>query len=147
MINPFKEINWKPQETDLKKFAISLMIGFPVIATVFFLAKWASAKALPAPGFYLWLAGAGAGAGLVCFLLPFIARPLYYVWYTLAACIGIVLANLLFGLLYYAMFTPLGLFMRLIGRDPLCLKTNRETATYWRETSPVPPVRQYFRQF
>jgi hypothetical protein len=147
MINPFKEINWKPQETDLKKFAVSLLIGFPVIAIFFFLFKWLSAKALPEPGFYLWLAAIGAGVGLVCLLIPMIARPLYYVWYTLAACIGIVLANLLFCLLFYALFTPLGLFMRLFGRDALRLKNNPETATYWREAPPTPPAKQYFRQF
>ena len=147
MINPFKEINWKPQREDLRKFAVSLIIGFPVIALVFFGVKWISTHELPDPVFYYKLGGIGAGVGLVCLLIPFIARPLYYVWYTLAACIGIVLANLLFTLLYYVLFTPMGLFMRLKGRDALHLKKQKKTASYWLDAPPTPPSSQYFRQY
>ena len=46
MINPFKEINWKPAKTDLRKFAWSLIIGFPCIAIVFFLAKWIKTQSM-----------------------------------------------------------------------------------------------------
>lgn len=147
MINPFKEINWKPQRTDLKKFAISLLIGFPVIAIVFFLIKWVSGRAVPEPGFFLMLGGIGAGVGLICLLVPIVARPLYYVWYGLAACVGIVLANLLFALLYYGLFAPMGLFMQWKGRDPLHLKNEKDSSTYWLDAPPTPPAKQYFRQY
>lgn len=147
MINPFKEINWKPDRGELRKFAISLIIGFPVIAVVFFVVKWIKAGELPELRFFLLLGGIGAATGLGCLLVPVIARPLYYVWYTLAACIGIVLANLLFGLLFYGLFAPLGLFMRLIGRDPLNLKFKRGTPSYWIDAPPPRPAAQYFRQY
>ncbi|MFZ4765661.1 MAG: SxtJ family membrane protein [Roseimicrobium sp.] len=147
MINPFKEINWKPTGSDLRKFAWSLIIGFPCIATVFFLAKWLSTHTLPQPSFYLQLGGIGAAVGLVCLALPIIARPLYYVWYALAACIGIVMANLLFAILFYALFTPLGIVMRLLGRDALSLKFKRGTASYWADAPPTPPAAQYFSQY
>ena len=147
MINPFKEINWKPAATDLRKFALSLIIGFPCIAIVFFLAKWLSARAMPEPRFFLMLGGIGAAVGLVCLLLPFIARPLYYVWYALAACIGIVVANVIFGLLFYGIFTPMGLFMRVIGRDALNLKSKKGAATHWIDAPPAPPPAQYFSQY
>lgn len=147
MINPFKEINWKPVATDLRKFAWSLVIGFPCIAGVFFLAKWIKTQALPDAHFFLMLGGIGAAVGLVCLLLPFIARPLYYVWYALAACIGIVVANVIFGLLFYGIFTPMGLFMRVIGRDALSLKFKRGTASYWIDAPPAPPAAQYFSQY
>ncbi len=84
---------------------------------------------MPEPRFFLLLGGIGAAIGLVCLLVPFIARPLYHVWYALAACIGIVMANLIFALLFYGIFTPMGLFMRLIGRDALNLKWRKGTAT------------------
>ena len=111
MINPFKEINWKPDRAELRKFAISLIVGFPIIAIVFFLVKWAKGGELPEPRFFLLLGGIGAGAGLVSLLLPFIARILYPVWYGLAACIGIVLANLLFGILFYVFFGVMGVIL------------------------------------
>lgn len=147
MINPFKEINWRPAATDLRKFAWSLVIGFPCIAVFFFVAKWIASGALPPPRFFLLLGGIGSATGLVCLLVPIIARPLYYVWYALAACMGIVMANLLFSLLFYGIFTPMGLFMRIIGRDALRLKFRRGTASYWMDAPPPPPPSQYFSQY
>ena len=147
MINPFKEINWRPAAADLRKFAWSLVIGFPCIARFFFLAKWISAGVLPIPRFFFLLGGIGAAVGIVCLLVPFIARPLYYIWYALAACVGIIMANLLFSLLFYGLFAPMGLFMRLLGRDALSLKFKRGTASYWRTAPPTAPAAQYFRQY
>ena len=147
MINPFKEINWKPAATDLRKFAWSLVIGFPCIATVFFLAKWISAGALPEPRFFLMLGGIGVAVGLVSLVITPLARLLYPVWYFLAACVGIVMANLIFMVLFFGIFTPMGLFMCLIGRDPLNLKWKRSAASHWIDAPPAPPASQYFRQY
>ena len=147
MINPFKEINWKPEAADLRKFAWSLIIGFPCIAIVFFLAKWIKTHALPEANFFLMLGGIGGAVGLVCLLIPVIARPLYYVWYFLAACIGIVMANLLFALLFYVIFTPLGLIMRLLGRDALNLRWKKNAASHWIDAPAAPPATRYFSQY
>ena len=147
MINPFKEINWKPEATELRKFAWSLIIGFPCIAIVFFLAKWIKTHAMPEAHFFFMLGGIGAAVGLVCLVAPVIARPLYYVWYALAACIGIVMANFIFVLLFFGIFTPIGLIMRLIGRDPLNLKWKKSAATHWIDAPLAPPAEQYFSQF
>lgn len=147
MINPFKEINWKPGASELSKFAWSLVIGFPCLALVFFIAKWAKVGALPQAAFFIKLAVIGASVGLACLALKPLARPLYVVWYALACCIGIVMANLLFALLFYGLFTPMGLFMRLIGRDPLKLKFQRGTLTYWLDAESAPPPAQHFRQY
>ena len=147
MINPFKEINWKPASTDLRKFAWSLIIGFPIIALLFFLMKWTGTHRMPEVKSYLLLGGIGAAIGIVCLLVPVIARPLYYVWYALAACIGIVMANLIFALIFYGLFAPMGLLMRLIRRDPLNLKWKRSAATHWIDVPPAPPAAHYFRQY
>ena len=34
MVNPFKEVNWNPGPQERRKFALSLVIGFPCIAVV-----------------------------------------------------------------------------------------------------------------
>ena len=38
MVNPFKEVNWRPDVAERRKFALSLMIGFPCVALLFLLA-------------------------------------------------------------------------------------------------------------
>ena len=147
MINPFHEINWRPGLADLRTFARSLMLGFPCLALAFFLLKALQLHAWPEVGFFLKLGGVGCATGAVCWLLPTVARPLYYAWYALAACMGLVMANLLFALLFYGLFTPLGWGMRLFGRDPLHLRFRRGQTSYWTEADPAPPVAQYFRQY
>jgi len=147
MINPFKEINWKPKATDLRKFAWSLIIGFPCIAIVFFLAKWIKIHTMPDVHFFLMLGGLGAVVGLVCLVIPFIARPLYFVWFALAACIGLVVANTIFTVMFFGLFAPIGLITRLIGRDPLNLKWKKNAASHWIDAPPAPPASQYFRQY
>lgn len=149
MINPFKEINWQPKEDDLRKFAKSLMIGFPCICLFFACIQWWKTGHFPSGnGGILMVSGIGFQVGLVCYYIHGIARPLYYVWYALAACVGIVMANLLFAVLFYGLFTPIGLFMRLIGRDPLKLHWQKEAATtYWQDAEPSPPASQYFSQY
>ena len=34
MVNPFKEINWNPGPRERRKFALSLLIGFPCLAAM-----------------------------------------------------------------------------------------------------------------
>lgn len=147
MINPFKEINWKPDRDELKKFGVSLIIGFPVIAIVFFIIRWISGDGMPEPRFFLMLGGIGCAVGIVCWLISPIAKLLYPLWYGIAACVGIVLANLLFTLLFYVLFTPLALFMKLKGRDALHLKKQKDVGSYWIDAPATPPANQYFRQY
>ena len=147
MINPFKEINWKPARADLRKFAWSLIIGFPCIALVFFFAKWIKTHGMPDPHFFLLLGGIGAAVGFVCLAVPITARPLYYVWYALAAAMGLVMANLIFTIIFFALFTPAALVLRLLGRDALNLKWKRSSASHWQDAPPMRPAAQYFRQF
>jgi hypothetical protein len=148
MINPFHEINWKPGKPELRKFALSLIIGFPCIALIFFTLAALRQHALPAPHGYLQLAGIGAAAGLVSLLVPLLARPLYYVWYAVTACIGLVMSNLIIAIIYYGLFTPLGLVMRLFGRDALALKTpTTKPASYWKDAPPAGPAASYFSQY
>ena len=147
MINPFKEINWKPARGDLRTFAWSLIIGFPCIALFFFFARWIRIRGIPDPHFFLLLGCIGGAVGLVCLVVPVIARPLYYIWYAIAAAIGLFMANLIFSIMFFAVFTPLAIVIRLLGRDALNLKWKRSAPSHWQDAPPMRPAGDYFRQF
>jgi hypothetical protein len=146
MINPFTEVNWRPDTAAKRKFAVSLIVGFPIIALIFLLiGRWHSGAwnvTLP-----LWIAVLGAGTGAVLWLLPFIARPFYVVWYGLACCIGFVLGNVLMSLFFFTVVTVTGLLLRLTGRDPLRKGFDKAAKTYWRDVPPVKDPKRYYRQF
>jgi len=61
---------------------------------------------------------------------PLFLRPVFQVWSKIAYFIGQVNTQVILTLLYYLVFTPYGLVMRLFGRDPLQRKLT-SAGTYW----------------
>ena len=53
--------------------------------------------------------------------------------------IGMVVSRVLLGALFSGLFTPVGLFFKLIGRDALARRYAPEQASYW-EPSRAPPT-------
>ena len=146
MINPFREVNWQPGPAEKRKFAWSLIIGFPCLAVVSFCVRrlvtgaWSMEPAL-------WLGGIGLGLGLLLITLPVMARPFYVIWYFLACSIGIVVGNILVTAFYYLLLTPLGLLLRLVRRTPLRKGPDKKMASYWQEAEQITDPQRYFRQF
>jgi hypothetical protein len=146
MINPFKEVNWRPGPSEKRKFALSLMIGFPCLAIVaFFLRRATSGRWVIEPA--LWLGGIGFCLGLLLLALPILVRPLYVAWYAIASCVGFVVSNFLVISFYVFILTPTGLFLKLIGRSPFPKEPTKEVASYWQEVEQVTDAKRYFSQF
>jgi hypothetical protein len=145
MINPFKDVNWRPGTAATRAFGKSLVVGFPIVAGVLLLvSRWQSGVW---PLWPLWLGGVGAAVGVICWGLPQIALPFYYVWYGVACSVGIVLSNTILALVYYLTVTPVGLALRCLGKDPMNRRFDRQAATYWVEAENRVDAKRYFRQF
>ena len=146
MINPFKEVNWNPDIDERRSFAKSLIIGFPCVAVALLLIGKLSS------GFWnielsLWIGGVGAALGIICWIVPQIAKPFYLLWYCIACSIGIILSNILLGLIFYGLVTITGLIMKLLGRDPLNRNIDKDTETYWLDVKKTDDPTRYFRQY
>ncbi len=50
-------------------------------------------------------------------------------------------------ILFYLIFTPVGLIVRLIGRDALQRRFDGQAKTYWSPLEIDIPAKRYFRQF
>ena len=70
--------------------------------------------------------------------------PLNFVWVKFGELIGKVVAPLVMALVFFIILTPIGLFLRLIGKDLLNIKLN-QNKTYWikRDKEPGPMKRQF----
>lgn len=147
MVNPFHEVNWRPDLAQRRQFAKSWILGFPCLAVVIWLLGWIARGHWDAHlTTALWVAGAGAGAGLILYLLPQIAHPFYLVWYGLACCIGLVVSNLMLAGMFYLIITPIGLLRRLAASS-FRKSFDRPCPTYWQDAGPPPPPHRYFKQF
>jgi hypothetical protein len=146
MVNPFKEVNWNPGPPERRKFALSLMIGFPCIAAVLLVVGWLRGRGWNLP-LAAGVGGGGLGLGLLLWAVPQVARPFYIGWYFIACCIGTVVGNLALGIVFFVLVTGLGLLMRLLGRRPVRKTFDKRAATYWQDTEQVDDPSRYYRQF
>ena len=94
----------------------------------------------------LWAIGT-AGAVLI-WIVPVAGRQLYVGWMLAAVPIGWTISHAILAIVYYVVVTPIGLLMRLVGRDPMQRRLDRSgSGTYWIERPPQGESSRYFRQF
>jgi hypothetical protein len=77
---------------------------------------------------------------------PKLAKPIFIGLMLVATPIGLVIGELAMISIYFGMFLPIGLFFRLIGRDALALKLDRNANSYWSAKKQPNGVRSYYRQ-
>jgi hypothetical protein len=93
---------------------------------------------------------AGVGALLLVFGLVAPARlaPLNRAWTRLGLLLFKVVNPVVLGLIYLTTIVPIGLLMRLRGRDLLSLKFDRQAPSYWVVREPPGPAPEtLIRQF
>ena len=62
---------------------------------------------------------------------PRILRRPYRVWMALAVVLGFVMTRVILTVFFFLVLTPTGLVFRLLGRDSLHRKIDRQAPTYW----------------
>ncbi len=136
----WSDIPRNPTTKMLREFAGLWLIFFGALAA------WQGfGKHHPTAGIVLAVLAVGVGVpGLIA---PRWLRPVFVAWMTLAFPIGWVVSHVLLGLVFFGLFLPVGLVMRLAGRDPLMLRRRSDISSYWLPKPAPADVRQYFRQF
>ena len=61
-----------------------------------------------------------------------ILTPINKIWFRLGILLGNFIAPIVMGIIFFFVVTPIGLIMRLLGRDLIKLKKNNENS-YWIE--------------
>ncbi|MFZ2160712.1 MAG: SxtJ family membrane protein [Sideroxyarcus sp.] len=87
-----------------------------------------------------WSSGVAAGFALIALLKPALLAGLNRLWLKLGVLLGKVVSPIALGILFYGVFTPIGLFIRLTGKDPLRLKFAPDADSYWIPRDPPGPA-------
>lgn len=88
-----------------------------------------------------------------CFLLPGLLvpsalTPIYKGWLKFAALLAWVNTRLILGLTFFLVFTPLGILMRLLGKDLIKERWEAKATSYWIEKEKIPFDRtRYEKQY
>jgi len=74
-------------------------------------------------------------------LVPGALRPVYTTWMKIGNTIGWVNTRIILGVLFYAVVLPMGLIMRLFGKDPMSRKYDKSALSYRIESVSEPKDR------
>ena len=85
--------------------------------------------------------------GPVGLVWPRVVRPIFVGWMVVVFPIGWVVSKVILAVLFYGLFTPIGLLFRLLGRDPLARRRRRDLSTYWTPKALPDDPKRYLRQF
>lgn len=108
---------------NLKKFGIIMGTAFFVIA-LFILIRHKH-SILPASII-------SAVFFVLAFITPDTLKPIYIFWMKFAFVLGWINTRLILFIIFYLIFTPIGLGMRLFGVDLLDRKIDKNKDSYWR---------------
>jgi hypothetical protein len=135
------QINTDPTRKQLNQFGF-IWLGF---LTLFGVIAWLKLDAQTLAK-VLWVLA--VVVPVVGWLAPAFMRLVFVGMSYLAWPIGFVVSHVVLALVYYLVFTPIGLVMRLIGYDPMRRLFDPGAATYWIARDPkASDAKRYFRQF
>lgn len=124
---------------ELRNFGFIFGAGLVVIFGLLF--PWLGDRSWPA---WPWITAAIlAAAGL---LYPSALKPLQVSWLKIGHVLGWINTRIILGVVFFVIFLPVSLMLRLLGKDPLHRKQDA-TATSYRVTSKSSPKDQMERPF
>ena len=129
----------KTDTATLRKFGFVVGGVFALLGGLFYLrhkAHWP---------YFVW-----PGAALICLglILPRALKWIYLAWMTLAVLLGFVVSHVLLVVFFYLVVFPIGLLARIVGKDFLSLKLDRDAKSYWLKRADAPKsAADYEKQF
>ena len=98
------------------------------------------------------LLGYGLLGGSVCFLVvtltaPDILLPLNKLWMRFGLLLSMIVSPIVLGVLYFVLFTGVGVVMRIFGRDELRMKPDQATSFWKTRDNSRDPATSFKNQF
>ena len=131
------EINWGPSKRQLRQFGVISFFLSPLFGWMWNISS--SGLAI--------MTCIGALIAVLSFAWPPAIKPIFIGLMLVAAPIGMVVGELAMLLIFLGIFLPISLVFRLMGRDALRLKIDKNAASYWQPKSEPKQVSSYYRRY
>ena len=119
----FEEIkNIKSEKSDIRNFGITLGIILLLISGLLF---WKEKES------YQIFSGIGITLSLIAIAIPSVLKPVYWMWMIFGIILGWFMTRVILSLLFYIIITPIGLTLRLFGKQFLELRWDKSKESYW----------------
>jgi hypothetical protein len=83
---------------------------------------------------------------LLAALFPDVLAPANRIWTKLGFLLAKIVNPIVMGIVFFALFTPVAIFLRARGKDLLNLKFDRNASSYWIERDPPGPAPESMKE-
>jgi Family of unknown function (DUF5989) len=135
----FRRVKWHPEKGELRSFAIAMLVGFTVLGG---LSVWRH-HGVTRAAIGLW--GIGFGLALAA-SIPGFGRFAYLAVYLPTSFIGHFISKIVLFFVFFLVFVPIGVLLRLLGKDLLRLRPVKPRAV-WISMKSIEGSARYYRQF
>ena len=119
----FEEIkNIKSEKSDIRNFGITLGIILLLISGFLF---WKEKES------YQIFSGIGITLSLIAIAIPSVLKPVYWMWMIFGIILGRIMTHVILSFLFYVIISPIGLTLRLFGKQFLELRWDKSKGSYW----------------
>jgi hypothetical protein len=126
-------------KNSLRKFGVTMGVAFLAIALILFARGKHS---------FILISCLSAAFFAVAFTIPVSLKPVYIAWMRLAHILGWINTRLILLVMFYLIFTPIGIMIRLLGKDLLDKKIEKGKDSYWNKKEKADFLNSpYERQF
>lgn len=140
--NPFKKYyNFKMNNLPSNKSFGLLFSGIFLILSIYFSSYFNNSQILFFTFFTLFIL-----FSLITIIYPNILFPLNKLWMKLGLILGKIAKPIILGVIFFGMFTPLGLFMRIVKKRDV-LEINFQKKTKWKQSKSNHSVESFRWQF
>ncbi len=142
------EVRRNPSKAELNWFGLIFLAVFGVMGLVF----WGKGSFIfgtgarpPIASWVVWTLA--ATVFVVYYAVPPLRKKIYVGFILAVYPIGYVFSHIILGAIFYLLFTPIGLIMKLVGYDPLHRAVEPGAATYWKPHRTGDDPSRYLKQF
>ncbi|MBI3865315.1 MAG: hypothetical protein HY290_25860 [Planctomycetia bacterium] len=139
------DLNRNPTNTQLRQFGLACLVFLPLIGWLT-TGRPLTLEAANVP-LLAGLAAFGLVVTIVALVWPRAVKPLFIGASLAAFPIGLVVGELAMLLVFFLVFTPMALIFRLIGRDALQRKVDRQAKSYWQPKAQPKGAASYYRLY
>ena len=96
--------------------------------------------------YHPWMMAVGAALAVITMTRAHWLAPAKHAWMKFGELLNRIVSPIAMAVIFFAVFTPVALVMRAIGRDDaLCRRYEPTAPTYWKRRDPPGPAEDSFR--
>ena len=84
---------------------------------------------------------------LAALAFPIVLRPVERVWMAMARVLSVIMTYVILAVTFFLVITPMGLILRILGKDLLQKKFESEKSSYWIPVEPDGPCSRHDKPY